>query len=226
MGCMSSKNWVAAEAAIRMGGPHFGYALRMLVAPIVRDILFYGGFAVGVVGLVCVAIGGQATKRRTKEPLPEAVLARKRPRNGVLWQLLGAFALIGGPAASIWLWFHSCQVVFVMGDGPTLSTHRQACIGGAYPAKRSLDTMPNRRATWIVNDSPLELTAQTLGYGDAYTSQPIAIPPGTSLPVASVDYIGPDDPPPGVITVVQTKEIVKAGIAASAKRVWLTWPRP
>jgi hypothetical protein len=206
-----------------MSALYFGYAWRMLVAPLVRDILFYGGFAVGVVGVICVAIGGQATKRRTKEPLPEATLANKRPRNGVLWQLLGAFALIGGPAGSIWLWFHSNQVVVVTGDATALHARRRAWIGDAYPAKRSLEPMPSRRATWIVNDSSVELSAQSLGYGDAHTWQPIAIPPGASLPVVSVDYIGPDDPPPGEIMVKQPREVAKAGIAASAQRVWLTW---
>lgn len=199
----------------------------MLVPPIAYTILFYGGFAVGIGGLIAVAIGGGAIQqKKKKEPLPEAVLANKRPRNGVLWQLLGGFALIGGPAASIWLWFHVNPVVFVRNDAsnpqrPT--TSRQVWIGSEYPAQRSLAEYRPRRATWIVNESSIQLTAQSIGYGDARTSQPIAIPPGASLPVDSVDYIGPDNQPPGVITVEQSKEVANAGIAASAQRVWLTW---
>ncbi len=204
----------------------------MLVPPIVHDILFYGGFSVGVVGLVCVGIGGAATMKKKqkekqekdKQPLPEAVLAKQRPRNGVLWQLLGGFALIGGPAASIWLWFHTNHIVFVRdGSDRAPTTTRQVWIGSQYPARHSLDEYPGRRATWIVNETSITLTAQSIGYGDAQTSPPIAIPPGASLPVGSVDYIGPDQAPPGVITVKQSKDVANAGISASARRVWLTW---
>lgn len=194
----------------------------MLVPPVVHTILFYGGFAVGVAGLIGVAIGGAATKRK-KEPLPAAELANKRPRNGVLWQLLGGFALIGGPAASIWLWFHTNHVVFVRNGATNPQIDRQVWIGGPYPAQHSLDNDPRRGATWIVNESSRELIAQSIGYGDSRTSPPTLIPSGASLPVESVDYVGPDQQPPGVITVKESREVANAGIAASATRVWLTW---
>lgn len=199
----------------------------MLVPEIVHTVLFYGGFAVGVAGLICIGIGSAAaTKRKAKEPLPEAVLANKRPRNSVLWQLLGGFAFIGGPAASIWLWFHTNTVVFVVNDADhpaTPRTSREVWIGGAYPAQHPLDDHPRRRATWIVNRSSLELAAQSIGYGDARTWPATMIPPGASLPVESVDYVGPGNPPPGVIWVKQSDQLAKAGISASAQRVWLTW---
>lgn len=202
----------------------------MLVAPLVYDLLFYGGFVVGVIGLGCVALGGAAVMRaKKKQPLPPAELAHRRPRNGVLWQLVGAFALIGGPAASIWLWFHANPIVFVE-DGArdgSPAIRRRVWIGSAYAAPRSLVEHPRRRATWIVNASSRELSAQDLGYGDAMTSPPVAIPPGASLPVDTVDHVGPDDPPPGFVTVTRAKEVADAGIAASARRVWLTWePAP
>jgi hypothetical protein len=209
----------------------------VLVPPVVHDILFYGGFVVGVIGVICVGIGGsaamknkhekaKAAKENDKAPLPEAVLANQRPRNAVLWQLLGGFALIGGPAASIWLWFHTSHVVFVRDNGskpPTPTISRKVWIGSEYPVKHSLDAYPHRRATWIVNESSIELIAQSIGYGDSHTSSAIAIPPGASLPVNSVDYVGPGDAPPDVITVKVTKEVANAGIPASATRVWLTW---
>jgi hypothetical protein len=198
----------------------------VLVPPVVHTILFYGGFVIGVGGLICVGIGGVASKKKKQEPLPEAVLAARRPRNGVLWQLLGGFALIGGPAASIWLWFHSNHVVFVMNDAGNPATpqiRRQVWIGGPYPAQHSLDDHPGRRVTWIVNESSRELSAQSIGYGDSHTWQPTLIPPGASLPVHSVDYIGPNDPPPDAITVKQSRDVANAGIPASAQRVWLTW---
>lgn len=198
----------------------------MLVPPIVHTLLFYGGFAVGAVGLICVGIGGVAAKK-TKQPLPEAVLENRRPRNGVLWQLLGGFALIGGPAASLWIWFHTNGVVLVRADASNPQTpqvSRQVWIGGRYLPQHSLDDHPRRGATWIVNESSIELAAQNIGYGDAHTWQPTPIPPGASLPVDSVDYIGPDDRPPGEITVTRSREVANAGIPALASRVWLTWP--
>ena len=155
---------------------------RVLVAPIVYTILFYGGLVVGVVGLICVGIGGVATMNNKKKgALPDAVIASKRPRNGVLWQLLGGFALIGGPAASVWLWFHANHVVFVRDDASHAEApqiHREVWLGGAYVPARSLDDHPRRRTTWIVNESSRELAAQSIGYGDSHTRQPIVIPPG------------------------------------------------
>lgn len=199
----------------------------MMAAPIVQSLLFYGGFAVGVVGLFCVGVGGVATMEARKRPaLPQAVIVANPPRNGVLWQLLGAFALIGGPAASIWIWSHSSNVVFVQTDAGHPSTPRivrQVWIGADYAAPRSLDSVPARRATWIVNQSDLPVRAHRIGYGDSSSSGPLVIPPGASLPVESVDFVGPNHPPPDEITVLHSKELANAGVSASAKRVWLTW---
>ncbi len=202
---------------------------RVLVAPFVHDVLFYGGFVLGVVGLACVTIGGLAIMRakpQPQPPLPVAELAHRRRRNGAPWQIVGAFLLIGGPVASIWLWFNANHVVFVE-DGAsnrTPSIRRRVWIGSAYTAPRSLVEHPRRRATWIVNSSSIEVSAQDLGYGDAITSPSVAIPPGASLPVDSVNHVGPDDAPPGFVTVMRSKDVADAGIVASAHRVWLTWP--
>lgn len=212
---------------LRIFGPSLCQNPSVLLPPLLRDLLFYSGFVVGILGLVGVAIGGTATLQKKRQKLPEATLVSRPPRNGVLWQLVGGFALIGGPAASIWIWFHSNGVVFVRddpGNPRTPRIERQTWVGETYRGPRSLARYPNERTTWIVNQSSHELTAASIGYGDAKTYEAIIIPPGASLPVESVDYVGPDDSPPNWIEVKVPKPENNMTPSVSASRVWLTWP--
>lgn len=195
----------------------------MLVPPIVRDLLFFGGFAAGLGGMVAVWLGGRATmdaRQRKREALPDATLAGRPLRNGPLWQLVGGALLLSGPVFALWIWANTHRIAFVSDDGERLVVRRATWIGSPFPAENALES-PSRRASWIVNQSSRPVQAQVLGYGSATTQRPEPIPPGRSLSVGSIDYVGPEDPPPDSIRVVVSEDIARLG--PTEQRVWLTW---
>jgi hypothetical protein len=194
----------------------------MHVPPLVYDLAKYVSLAIAVISLLWLAVRGSLEQAK-RHGLPVAIAALMLSKRG-LSRWGPPVGLVAGGAAAFLMWWQHCDVVFVRdGDhGPEIT--RRVWIGGTppyYASQRLAYTA--RNPTWIVNESAWTLSAQQLGYGDSHTWRPIAIAPQTECVAASVDYIGPYDVPPDVITVTRDREIADAGIPASESRVWLTW---
>lgn len=134
--------------------------------------------------------------------------------------VLGMLAALGGA----WqLWRHSTDVI-VVGEGPSPVRHVYIGARDHYSAMPGDATYLSifRNPTWVVNESGVPLKLISIAYGERHGMPPLVLPPGQHAAVKSVNYIGPDDPPPDSIEVAETKEVADLHVTGEL-HTWLTW---
>ena len=161
----------------------------------------------------------------------------------MVWAVIGVAVAIA-IAAIAWLlrtngrrWPSGFALV-VAGGGIVLITNapqavivRDAAAGGGLaietatmlgtPDGAGPDCRP--RHTWVMNHSHRAVRVIEVDYGHqlvqgAQPSQPVEIRPGAACSTNTIDYVGPDHPPPEEVPLVGDEARLKSGT-----RTWLTW---
>jgi hypothetical protein len=193
----------------------------MLLAPLLRNILMYGGLAIVAGAILWLRERYRARPSR----IPDAkVVSEKRAALEGLRRWAPALTIVFGVALFYWSWRHRYEYVMVHeGDhGPAvvrrLSADRvpDVTLAPGQKSPTEEDSFINE-GTWVVNLSKRTVRVETTQYGRGlgFGGEPQQIPPSTSAHFVHIDHIGPHDPPPGSV-----EDDVNLGIAF---REWLTW---
>ncbi len=185
----------------------------MLIPTWLYSGVYYGLIAVVFVALVVFL--NRRTQHGVAGTLPNArlvatpLLARIRPR-------LPIACMIAGPVCA-WLLHHYSYETFVVSDGEFGPQDvRMMALG--EPAERPPGDHDFEQV-WVLNRSSIDIRIETKSYGRSVgPSEPIVIVPGGAITTYSIDYVGPDHPPPSRLEV----DGIEAKLS-STTRSWLTW---
>lgn len=197
----------------------------MLLAPLLRNILMYGGLVIAA-GAIFVLRERYRAKGATKSKLPDAKLVDEKRafRDGIV-RWAPALTIVFGILLFYWSWRHRYEYVMVHeGDSGPVAKRRlspdrvpDVTLAPGEEAPSEQDSFVTE-GTWVVNMSRHTVRVETTQYGRSLGlggNTPKQIPPGTCAHFIEIEHIGPHDPPPGSV-----QDEVNLGFSF---RHWLTW---
>jgi hypothetical protein len=195
----------------------------VLLPPIVKSILMYGGLVVAGLGVLFYIVVRDEKAKRVEQNgnLPEAKLVSgKDPERIGRW--LPPMMVVVGLGLALLMWLKTTDLIFVRDDGDhhLTATREVRLLGSSDDYTLAPGHKPHdysNAPTWIINESSREVQVKTVRYGRAFGfgNEPTRIPAGTAASFRRIDHIGPSDPPPSTVM-----DNTKLGMGW---REWLTW---
>jgi hypothetical protein len=182
------------------------------VLPLVAWLLAFGSIAVVVVALAVLRSRRNLRRRTAAQRVPQAVaLAGRRYHVARAWPLALAAC---GCAATAWIYITWTEVMVVRDRDGEVEVKRAVHVGSYEP----FGATPFAHSIWIENDSSRLIHVEIAQYGGGTPSavDPTDLAPGERRVEPRIDFVGPDDAPPGSIP---------ASGQTVAYRLWLTWDR-